>query len=106
MHPAADRRRIKPENPFLRLAGELGLDAETKGGIEMSMRTHLRAMAHSNMAAAGMTHVNKERRYGGQRMPSFFAANWREYIEPPKQAQRKRAACRAQHSKGARTVRS
>lgn len=73
----------------------------------MSMRTHLRAMAHSNMYAAGIDHVNKERLgYGGQRVPSFFAANWQEYIEPPKQVQRNRAAYRAQHPQKAKAVRS
>ena len=44
----------------------------------MSMRTHIRAMAHEKAKINGIHKMNKVRfdPSTGRRMPSWFAANW------------------------------
>lgn len=47
----------------------------------MSMRQYARGIAHVNMQQRGVKQMNKPRSFGGKRLPSFFATNWREYAE-------------------------
>lgn len=46
----------------------------------MSMRTHIRAMAHEKAKRQGVRKMNKIRfnPSTGRRMPSWFAVNWRK----------------------------
>lgn len=48
------------------------------------MRKYLRRIALARMRAEGIQHPNREQRGPkGERLPSFFASNWRDYA--PKQ---------------------
>lgn len=49
------------------------------------MRSLLRRRAHALMAKAGLVKVNREARYYhlNNRVPSYFARNWREWAVKP-----------------------
>lgn len=50
------------------------------------MRRHKRAIARHRMEMEGIERMNRKTKHGR----SFFAMNWRKYLEPGKTAKRRR----------------
>ena len=44
------------------------------------MRKYLRNIARNNMRKAGIRHFNRHMRADGKRMDSYFAMNWRDWV--------------------------
>ena len=44
------------------------------------MRKYLRNIARNNMRKAGIRHFNRHRLTDGKRMDSYFAMNWRDWV--------------------------
>lgn len=44
------------------------------------MRKYLRAIARHNMKKAGIQHMNRTGRQDGKRTDSYFAKNWRDWV--------------------------
>lgn len=57
--------------------------------VRVSQRKHLRALAHANMARAGIQKVDKPRTYKGLPVPSIFCAEWKKYAITPSEVIRK-----------------
>ena len=44
------------------------------------MRKYLRSIARKNMEKAGLKHFNRHKDPSGKRTDSFFALNWRDWV--------------------------
>ena len=44
------------------------------------MRKYLRNIARNNMRKAGIRHFNRHRGVDGKRIDSYFAMNWRDWV--------------------------
>lgn len=44
------------------------------------MRKYLRSIARNNMRKAGIRHFNRHRGADGKRTASYFATNWRDWV--------------------------
>nr|DAG06407.1 MAG TPA: hypothetical protein [Siphoviridae sp. cthu813]DAP85217.1 MAG TPA: hypothetical protein [Caudoviricetes sp.] len=44
------------------------------------MRKYLRNIARNNMRKAGIRHFNRHMRTDGKRTASYFAMNWRDWV--------------------------